>query len=177
LTNPTEAATFRLDKLVLYYLRREAESKQVSLSTLLNQVARAHVEWHANATSAGFMPIRRKVVKAIFDPLTKEQIDSLASDVSRGLVDETMMIMLKERTEESILELFERWIKFSGFNYHYETSSDSTSRIFVIQHNMGEKWSYYLSKLIENVAADFTSIKPESQVTENALFIRIRKAW
>lgn len=173
MTNPTEAATFRFDKTILDQLRIEAEQKQINLNTLLNQIARSHVEWHANAARAGFIPIRKGLVKRLFDPLTKEQIDALAEDVSRGLTDETMMIMTKERTEESIFELFERWIRVSGFNYHHEISEDG--RIFVIQHNMGENWSRYVSRIIEHAASEFRNVKPDIQVTENALFIKIRK--
>ncbi|AIF85121.1 hypothetical protein NTE_03087 [Candidatus Nitrososphaera evergladensis SR1] len=173
MTNPTEAATFRFDKTMLDQLRVEAEQKQINLNTLLNQIVRSHIEWHANAARAGFIPIRRGVIKRLFDLLTKEQIDALAADVSRGLTDETMMIMTSERTEETIYELLERWIRISGFNYRHEISEDA--RIFVIQHNMGENWSHYISRLIEYAASEFTDMKPETQVTENALFIRIRR--
>lgn len=158
---------------MLDQLRLEAEQKQINLNTLLNQIVRSHIEWYANAARAGFIPIRKGVIKRLFDSLTKEQVDALAEDVARGLTDETMMIMTKERTEESIFELFERWIRVSGFNYRHEISEDS--RILIIQHNMGENWSHYLSRLMEHAASGFMNIKPETQITENALFIRIRR--
>lgn len=173
LANPTEAATFRLDKTMLEKLRMEAEEKRISLSTLLDQIIESHIEWHANAARAGFVPIRRGVLKRLFDPMTKEQVDALAEEVSRGLTDETMMIMTSERTEESIYELLERWIRVAGFNYRHEASENE--RIFVIQHNMGENWSYYITRLFEHSSSEFTNIKQDIQITENALFIRVRK--
>jgi hypothetical protein len=173
LTNPTEAATFRFDKTILDQLRIEAEQKQINLNTLLNQIVRSHVEWHANAARAGFIPIRKGLIKRLFEPLTKEQIDALAEGVSLGLTDETMLIVMKERTEESAFQLLERWIRVSGFNYHHEINEDS--RIFVIQHNMGKNWSYYVSLIIEHAASEFRNVKPDIQVTENALFFKIRK--
>ena len=51
----TEAATFRLDKSVLDRLGLEAESKQISLNALLNQIVRSHTDWHAYAARAGFI--------------------------------------------------------------------------------------------------------------------------
>jgi hypothetical protein len=174
MTNSTEAATFRLDKTMLDQLRLEADEKRIHVGTLLNQIVESHIEWHANAARAGFIPIRRGLIKRLFDPLTKEQIDALAADISRGLTDETMMIMTSKRTEEAVFQLLERWIRVSGFNYHHEISEDS--RIFVIQHNMGQNWSNYLSRLYEHAATEFMNVKPETEVTENALFIRLRKA-
>lgn len=172
MTNHTEAITFRFDKTMLNQLRAEAEQKQISLNTLLNHVVRSHIEWHANAARAGFVPIRREVLKWLFDQLTKEQVNTLAEGVAQGLTDETMMIMTRKRTEESIFELLERWIRVAGFNYRHEISGDA--RIFIIQHNMGGNWSHYISKLIEHAAAEFVTVKPDIQTTENAVFIIVK---
>jgi hypothetical protein len=174
LTKQTETATFRLHKTMVDKLRTEAKEKQISVSTLLDQIVRAHIEWHANAPRAGFIPIRRGVIKRLFDLLTKEQIEALANDVSRGLTEETMMIMTSERTEESIFALLERWIRVAGFDYRYEVDGKN-NRIFVVHHNMGEKWSLYLSHLLEHVALEFMNAKPDTQITENALFVKMEK--
>jgi hypothetical protein len=174
LTSLTEAVTFRFDKKLLDELKIEARQKQISLNTLLNQLARTHVEWHANATKAGFMPKRKELIKSIFELLTNEQIDSLAQRTEHHLADETMMIMTKKRTEESVLELIERWIRMSGFQYHHKIDRDD--HIFVIQHNMGERWSYYLTRLFEAVASRLNYVKPDVQIRNSVLFIRLRKA-
>jgi hypothetical protein len=173
LTHPTEAATFRFEKVVLDQLRLEAEQKRINLNTLLNQIVKSHVEWHANAARAGMVPVRRKLVKKLFEPLTKEQIDTIAADVSRGMTDDLMMIMPSKRTEESIFELLERWIRVCGFNYHHKIND--IERVFVIQHDMGGKWSQYLGRLFEHVSSDFMNAKPETEITENALYIRIKR--
>jgi hypothetical protein len=170
----TEAVTIRFDKKLLNQLRIEARKKQISLNALLNQLASAHVEWHTNATEAGFMPKRKALIKSIFELLTKEQIDSLAQRAEHHLAGETMMIMTKKLTEQSVLELIERWIRMSGFQYYHTIDRDN--HIFVIQHNMGEKWSYYLSRLFEEVSSRINYVKPEVQMTNNVLLVRLRKA-
>lgn len=89
----TEAATFRFDRSMLDQLRLEAKQKQINLNTLLNQIVRSHLEWHANAAKAGFVPIRRQVIRRLFDSLSEEQVRALASSVGQELTDETMLIM------------------------------------------------------------------------------------
>jgi hypothetical protein len=171
LANSTEAATFRFDKVMLDQLRLEANEKRIHVSTLLDQIIESHFEWHANAARAGFVPVRRRLIQRLFASLTKEQIDALAAEMSRGLTEETMMIMATKKTEESVFRLLERWIRVSGFNYRHEIVEGG--RIFVIQHNMGQNWSYYLGCLYKYAAREFMTAKPEIEVTENALFIRI----
>lgn len=170
----TEAATFRFDQATLDQLRLEAEHKQINLNTLLNQIVRAHLEWHANAAKAGFVPIRRGLITELFDSMSRDQVDKIAVSMAKRLSEETLMIMTKRVTGESILEIIDRWIRVSGFNYHHEVKQDSEhypQHVYVIQHDMGANWSYYLARLFEEAVSEFMKVKPEVGATENALYI------
>lgn len=94
----TEAATFRFDRDILDQLKLEARQKQIKLNTLINQIVRSHIEWHANAAKAGFIPVRKQLVKKLFSLLTEEQVQAIASSIGRELTDETMFIMARRRT-------------------------------------------------------------------------------
>lgn len=167
----TQAATFRLDKAVLDQLRLEAEQKQINLNTLVNQIVRSHIEWHANAAKAGFIPVRRYLIRRLFDPLTQEQIDTLGTSLSQDLSFGNMM-MVRGSTEKSILEFLERWLRACGFNYQREIKENYYT--YVIQHEMGIKWSYYLARLFEEIASIFKTAKPDIEATENALYIKLK---
>lgn len=170
----TEAATFRFDRAILEQLKLEARHKQISLNTLLNQIVRAHLEWHSNAARAGFVPVRKTVITKLFDSLTPEQIDVLARNGARGLADETLLIMSKKRSGASILEVTERWIRVAGFSYHHEVGpDDNNNHMYVIQHNMGRNWSYYLARLFEEATSEFVAARPDVEATENALYITV----
>ena len=45
----TESITFRLDNEILVSLRQEARRKDVSVNTLVSQIARQHTNWHSLA--------------------------------------------------------------------------------------------------------------------------------
>jgi hypothetical protein len=106
--------------------------------------------------------------------LTIEQIDEMAVDVARRLTDETMLIMSKKISAESIFELLERWLRFSGFNFHHETEEYNHRHTYVVQHNMGRHWSYYLARLLEEAVSEFAEgVPPDVDATENALYIRL----
>ena len=172
MTYSTVAATFRFDKTVLDQLRLEAEHKQISLNALLNQIARSHIDWHANAARAGFVPVRKKLIRRLFDSLTEEQVGTIASSLSQDLSDGNLMIMVRERTQKSILEFMERWLRVSGISYQRDSNGNYVT--YIIQHEMGKKWSYYLARLFEETASAFMTVKPDIKATEEALYVKLR---
>jgi predicted HicB family RNase H-like nuclease len=49
----TESITFRMPLRSISQLRDESKKKQLSLNTLVNQIIREHLDWHAYAAQAG----------------------------------------------------------------------------------------------------------------------------
>jgi hypothetical protein len=173
-TRPTEPATFRFDKTVLDQLRREAEQKQISLNTLLNQIVKSHTEWHAKAITAGFMPVRKKLITRLFDSLTEEQIGTIASSLSQDLSEGKLMMMVRERTPKAILDFMESWLRISGIDYQRENIGNHLT--YVIQHNMGAKWSHYLARLFEETASAFAVVRQDIKAADDALYIKLKMA-
>jgi hypothetical protein len=172
----TEAVTFRFEQGILRQLRLEAQYKQINTNTLLNQIVTSHLEWHANATKAGFIPVRKTLLKELFDSITKDDVDRIAVRIAQHVNDETMLITSRNVSVQSILEVIERWIRMCGFNYHHKVDEDKNGgyrHTYVIQHDIGMNWSRYLAGLFEESVSEFMTCKPETTITENTLFIAI----
>ena len=108
------------------------------------------------------------------DPLSEKQIDDLARQVVKDLVGAAMLIIVKKRNTDSVVELLERWLRVSGFNYHVEAEGDH--RMYVIQHNMGRKWSYYLARLLEEFAYALEMVRPDIKTAETALYVMMKRS-
>lgn len=139
----------------------------------MNQIVKSHVEWHSSAATAGFIPVRRELIRRLMDPLDEKQIDDLAHYVVKDLVGAALLIIVKNHSTNSVVELLERWLRVTGFNYHIETDGDC--RTYVIQHNMGRKWSYYLARLFEEVSYELEMVRPDIKTAESALYVMMRK--
>lgn len=139
----------------------------------MNQIVKSHIEWHSSAPSAGFIPVRRELIKNLFEPMTEKQIDDLAHQLVKDLIGTALLIVVKNRDENSVVELLERWIRISGFAYRVE--EESGHRAYIIQHNMGRKWSYYLARLFEEVAYELEMIRPDIKTADGALYVMLRK--
>ena len=61
-------------------------------------------------------------------------------------------LMKSEYSVEAFLDMFEAWLRASGFVYRRETIDNVQT--FIIQHDMGERWSAYFEKLIRYVFAE-----------------------
>ena len=66
---PSESISFRLSHNILHKLRQEAKQKEISLDTLMTQIAKQHAEWHANASQIGFISVRKTLIMKLLDEI------------------------------------------------------------------------------------------------------------
>ena len=171
----SESVTFRIDSKVLKNLRREAEQKDISTNILVNQIIKEHLNWHSNAAKAGFIAVRRPFVSKVINYLSEQQIISLAEYVAKTANKDAILLMKNEYTIKSALEFLESWIKISGYPYrHHEMNNGENKHSYVIQHDMGLKWSIYLASLYQFLFDELgVSKKIEFDKTENTLAFTI----
>ena len=141
----TETITLRLEKKILAKLRRESEQNQTSLNTLANQIFRQHIDWHSKASKAGYVPLLKPVIIKLLDRLSEEDVIRVAEEVSKDMFRDVMLLMRDESDLVSTLNHIETWIKMSGFPYKVEVDEDKEVYSYVIQHDMGKKFSLLLA--------------------------------
>ncbi len=63
-TAPTRTITmtFRINESLMKKLKNEAEDREISLNTLVNQIFRRYVEWYSFEPKVGMIPIAKPVV-------------------------------------------------------------------------------------------------------------------
>jgi hypothetical protein len=171
----SESVTFRIDSKALKNLRLEAAQKDISTNTLVNQIIKDHLNWHSNAAKAGFVAVRRPFVTRVINNLSEQDILSLAQYVAKAANKDAILLMKREYTLKSALDFLEYWIKISGYPYrHEETSNGQTRHSYVIQHDMGKKWSIYLASLYQCLFDELGANKKiEFDKTENTLAFTI----
>ena len=171
----SESVTFRIDSKALKNLRREAEQKDISTNILVNQIIKEHINWHSNAAKAGFIAVRRPFASKIINNLTEQEIISLAEYVAKTANKDAILLIKKEYTIKSALDFLETWIKISGYPYrHEETNNGHNKHPYVIQHDMGMKWSIYLASLYQFLFDELgINKKIEFDKTENTLAFTI----
>ena len=145
----TEGVTFRIPSNSIHQLRRESTKKQVSLNTLVNQILKEHLDWHIYAAEARLFHVPRSFFSRIIDKLTDEELSELAvTNAKKDFVD--IGLLLKgEFTLTSFLSILENWSRISSIPYKHEVNKDIHD--FIIQHDMGRKFSILIKELYRYV--------------------------
>jgi hypothetical protein len=129
-----------------------------------------HTDWHSNAAKAGFISVRRGMIIKLLEKLSEHDITAIAEDIAKSSKD--FILLLKNQYNiESTLDFIETWIRISGYHYRHEVSY--TRHSYILQHDMGRKWSLYLSELYRHLFEEFGLAKPYFDITDNTLSFKV----
>jgi hypothetical protein len=169
----TEGITFRIPSSSIHQLRRESTKKQVSLNTLVNQILKEHLDWHTYAAQARMFHVPRSFFSRIVDKLTDEELSELAvTNAKKDFVD--IGLLLKgEFTLTSFLSILENWSRISSIAYKHEINNDIHD--FIIQHDMGRKFSYLIKELYRYILEEMFEKKSDFTITDNTVMFRFRE--
>ena len=168
----SENATFRFTSETMKNLREEAKQKDISTNTLLNQIVKEHLKWHANASNAGFIAVSRLFITSLISHLSEQDIISITEHVAKNTNKDTILLLENEYTMKSALDFIENWIKISGYKYKHREIDDGQNRhMYVIQHDMGINGLFIWRYLFDEVKKDNKRI--EFEKTENTLVFTV----
>ncbi len=167
----TESVTLRFDKNILNSLRKEAKDKQISLNTLLSQIAIQHLGWHAHAVKAGFITVRKGKIVKMLEKISEKDIVEIAEYIAKKESKDFIMMLRNEYSITSALEVIETWIKIAGYSYRHEVRGSQHS--YIIHHDMGRKWSLYLREQYRFIFEDFGLPRVDFDASENSLSFKV----
>jgi len=159
--------SFKFDPYTLKKLNTEAEKTKVSLNSLVNQICKQHVDWHSAAAEAGIGTIFRPMLKHLLEQLDDTNIKNIAKKIAKEEGRDFIMLLSHEYNIHTALKLIETWLRVIKYPYSYEVNGDEHK--FYIYHDMGKKYSTYLSSLYEGVLEEFKMVKSKFQTSENSI--------
>lgn len=167
----TESVTLRFDKDLVDRLRKEAKEKQISLNSLMGQIAFQHLDWHAHCIKAGFITVRRGKIMKMLEKISEKDIVEIAEYIAKRESKDFIMMLRNEYNITSALEVIETWIKIAGYAYRHDVRDIEHS--FIIQHEMGKKWSLYLREQYRFIFEDFGLPRIDFDVSETMLSFKV----
>jgi hypothetical protein len=154
----TSTGTFRLDSELLNTLKEEASQKRTSLNTLISQVLRSHIEYHTFASKGGMISMPKSLLMRLMEKIDEREVIQLSEHIAKNDLQDTITLMKGKYTPDSIMDFIESWTRVGGYPYrHHIEGGDNNNKdkndkskkkhMFVIQHDMGERWSLYFIEL------------------------------
>ena len=167
LRGKTETIAFRLDVSIIEKLRNEAEQKDISLNTLAGQIFKQHIDWHSNAAKAGFLTVRRGLIVKLLELAPENELVKIAEYIAKKETKNFVLMLRNEYNIISALDVVETWIRIAGYPYRHDVAYSKHS--YTIQHDMGKKWSIFLSEQYRFLFEDFGLKRVVFEITDGVI--------
>lgn len=141
------AHTFRIETNLYEQLEAESRKKNISINTLLNQIAREHII-KANFDKIDSVIMPKDVLREMFELIDENDVIQLAKKIGTHNVVEYVRLVYGDINKYTILQFLEMWS--SRFS-EYEHKNHGSVHWFSVQHDVNEKYSIFLAELIKSL--------------------------
>jgi hypothetical protein len=185
-TKKTRSVTFRLDASVIDELQTEADTREISLNVLVNQVLKRFAEWDRFENKIGMMPVPKIMLSTLIDKSISVARDSGIKDVERyrddiikqaaqiafDLMKDAVLYMKRHYSLWVVLAVLEEYMKVSGINADHKLEG-SRKHVFVIQHELGENWSLFTKELLALIFQNLANVRADISITPNTTIAEV----
>ena len=168
----SESITFRIQVSLLKSLRTESFENHISVNTLVNQLIIEHEKWHKYARHVGFISIPKDFQRTLLDNITKNKLIEITQKKAENCKD--IITMLRPSYDlNSFLDVIETWFMISGFSCRKDENADIIK--LNIHHDMGEKWSVFISILLQQNLEKLINGKILVEMTDKTVIVVLPK--
>jgi hypothetical protein len=174
--NGSSSITLRFRNEILNRLKHEAEQKRININTLSAQVIADHVEYGSYASTSGMISFPKSLLIMMMDRLSEDEVEKLSEHIAKNEFKDLTLLLKGEYSLSSFLKTIESWLRISNFQYSYYITDNGGGHRFVIQHDMGKRWSLYFEKLFSHVFSTFPLAgKLKFEITDNIVAFMIQE--
>ncbi len=167
----TRSITYRLPEKLINELETEAAQKNTSQNVLVKQILERYVAWDRFSAKIGMIPVPKSILKSLGDELDGQDIDEIINLIF-PMIKDTVLFIKGGYDLRRCIETLEDYMKASGMNSDHRVEGDIHS--FIIQHDLGIKWSVFTEQLLSQVFRSFVPDKElKFQTTESTVVLSI----
>jgi len=165
----TGTITFRLVSSLLEELKKETELEKTNLNSLVSKILSNHVQWERYERKAGLLPMTKPFVKHAINTMTDKQIINLAQKIEKEAFRDIMIFTKGGHSLSEFVEILRSWLNVAWMQHYIEKKENSYS--FIIQHDLGKKWSLYVKTMVSELSHDVLGQEMEVKTTGSTISI------
>ena len=167
----TRSISYRLPDKILDEIETEARQKNISHNVLVKQILEKYVKWDRFSDKIGMVPVPRKILDSLGGELTDMDISKIIDGLI-PLIKDTSMFIKGGYDLERCIETLEDYMRASGMKSDHRIEGDIHH--FVVQHELGIKWSIFTEQLLKRVLNDFIdNEKMKFEATESTVICSV----
>ena len=170
----TVLRTIRLSKGLDELLKKDADSKRITVGALISTILTKYSQWDRYTERFDMITFRQETLKAILEATDDNVLIKKAREIGAKVPKEFLMFWFKKADLKTYLQYLELLCNYRGFaRYEFEDNGDEY--VITLLHNMGEKWSKFLKFLMEEGIMTNIGTLPRFDVSKGSLIIKIKK--
>ncbi len=167
----TRSITYRLPEKLVSELETEATQKSISQNVLVKQILEKYVQWDRFSNKIGMIPVPKGILESLGDELDGKDIDEIITLIF-PMIKDTVLFIKGGYDLKRCIETLEDYMRASGMNSDHRVEGDM--HIFLIQHELGLKWSVFTEQLLTQVFRNFLPDKElKFQTTETTVILSV----
>ena len=168
---PTRSITYRLPEKLVLELETESTQRSISQNVLVKQILEKYVQWDRFSNKIGMIPVPKGILESLGVELDGKDIDEIINMIF-PMIKDTVLFMKGGYDLKRCVETLEDYMRASGMNSDHRVEGDI--HIFLIQHDLGMKWSVFTEQLLTQVFRSFLPDKElKFQTTENTVILSV----
>lgn len=167
----TRSITYRLPEKLVSELETEATQKSISQNVLVKQILEKYVQWDRFSNKVGMIPVPKGILESLGEELDGKDIDQIIT-LMFPMIKDTVLFIKGGYDLKRCIETLEDYMRASGMNSDHRVEGDL--HIFLIQHDLGMKWSVFTEQLLTQVFRSFLPDKELSfQTTDTTVILSV----
>jgi hypothetical protein len=163
----TRSITYRLPAKIVEELETEAMQKNVSHNVLVKQILEKYVQWDRFSEQIGMIPVPTTILDTLGVDMEGKDIEQII-DAVMPLIKDTVMFMKGGYDLKRCIETLEDYLRASGIKSDHRIEGEMHH--FIIQHELGTKWSVFTEQLLTQIFRSFLPDKNmKFQTTESTV--------
>lgn len=167
----TRSITYRLPAKIVEELETEAMQKNISHNVLVKQILEKYTKWDRFADKIGIMPIPKSILEELGKEMSGTDINRIISAIV-PLIKESVLFMKGSYDLKRCIETLEDYMRATGMKSDHRI--EGGMHHFIVQHELGLKWSFFTEQLFKEIFREFLPNKPlKIQTTEKTVIASI----
>jgi len=153
----TRSITYRLPEKIVIELETESAQKGISQNVLVRLIMEKYIRWDRFSGKIGMIPVPKGILEALGVELEGHDIDEIIT-LMFPMIKDTAVYQRRDDLKRCV-EILEDYMRASGMNSDHRVEGDMHT--FLIQHELGLKWSVFTEQLLTQV---FRSFLPDKEL-------------
>ena len=142
---------FRIEEEVAKLLAEEANSKQISMSGLVNTILKTHFTYQKYFEESGFIHVSKDFLRKVFSAIPQKEAEEVGKSLGFSLANEYVSSFFPRLDRFTLIQFLEKWLgRFQSCRHRVEdhTSHSIKRHTFSVDHDVNLNFSIALKIML-----------------------------